>query len=732
MENVIIKFVADTDGLQPAIKQLEAIGKITAEDAARIQKLNDEQREYIQTVNQTTTAFGNLQAEAKDVAATINAQILQGVADAMAEMGDEAQKGATKFKSLKAELRELKAQIASGSLGAKEMREATLRAAELEDTIGDVSEKVRALASDTKYIDAAVTAMKGFAAAGAIAQGSMALLGSENEDLQKTMLKVQAATAVLMGVQEMATIVTGQSAAKTLFLDAAQKVAAVSSKALGITISTSMAAATMGLSLVIGAIAVLSSDLADANEEVKKSVDESDRILENAQEMRIKRLLKGKEQEIALEKLAFEREKANLNKMIEERKISEDAYNKMFVELSLGHQQNLADIDKKYKDEELKRQKDLHSKKKAERKKDAEDEEKDLERRQQLRKAAEERDLRSQLAALQLEALNRNETNDEIAGMLADNFDKQIELRKQMLILNESLTLKELELEMAKLDEEAKVYRATLAAKVLAAKNANQEITTDTEESTKKQTQSVQDYVDASVTIMSTLVQASREISQRRMNQELDNLNLMREAELNNTELTEKQREQIEKRYRQQERNIKRQAFQAQKTADVIQATINTALAVSRALPNIPLSVAAGVAGAAQVALIASQPIPRFAQGTEQFITDGTGTSDSGLAWLSNGERVVPASINSEYWGALSAIQNRKVSPRLANSVIEELSRGGSDGMVFDYDRLGRVIGGGKSSSKVIINLDERGFTKHVMRENSRVTYLNKKLRLTA
>lgn len=738
MENVIIKFVADTDGLQPAIKQLEAIGKITAEDAARIQKLNDEQREYIQTVNQTTTAFGNLQSEAKDVAATINAQILQGVADAMAEMGNEAQKGAGKFKSLKAELRELKAQIASGSLGAKEMREATLRAAELEDQIGDVSEKVRALASDTKYIDAAVTAMKGFAAAGAIAQGSMALLGSENEDLQKTMLKVQAATAVLMGVQEMATIVTGQSAAKTLFLDAAQKVAAVSSKALGITISTSMAAATMGLSLVIGAIAVLSSDLADANEEVKKSVDESDRILADAEEMRIKRKMKGKEQEIALEKLAFQREAALLNKMDEERKISDQAYRVAWTELRVAHENKLLDIDKKYKDEELKRQKDLHSKKKAERKKDAEDEEKDLERRQQLRKAAEERDLRSQLAALQLEALNRNETNDEIAGMLADNFDKQIELRKQMLILNESLTLKELELEQAKLDEEAKVYRATLAAKVLAAKNANQEITTDTEEATKKQQASMQDYVDASVTIMSTLVQASKEISQRRMNQELDNLNYMREAELNSTELTEKQREQIEKRYRQQELNIKRQAFQAQKNADVIQATINTALAVSRALTGAPppanfaLAAAAGIAGGAQVALIASQPLPRFAKGTEQFLTDGTGTSDSGLAWLSNGERVVPASINSEYWGALSAIHNRKVSPRLANSVIEELSRGGGDGMVFDYDRLGRVIGGGKSSSKVVINLDERGFTKHVMRENSRVTYLNKKLRLTA
>jgi len=737
VENVIIKFVADTDGLQPAIKQLEAIGKITAEDAARIQKLNDEQREYIQTVNQTTTAFGELSAEAKDITAAINAQVLQGVADAMAEMGEEAQKGATKFKSLKAELRELKAQIAKGDMGAKELREATKRAAELEDKIGDVSEKVKALASDTKYIDSAVTAMRGLAAAGAVTQGAMALLGNENEDLQKTMMKVQAATAVLMGVQEMATIVTGQSAAKTLFLDAAQKVAAVSSKALGVTITTSMAAATMGLSLVIGAIAVLSSDLADVNEEVKKNVDESDRILADAEQMRIKRKMKGKEQDIALEKLAFEREKANLNKMIEERKISEDAYMKMFVELSLGHQQNLADIDKKYKDEELKRQKDLHNKKKAERKKDAEDEEKDLERRQQLNKAAEERDLRNQLAALQLEALNRKETNDEIAAMLADNYDKQIELRKQLLILNESLTLKELELEQAKLDEEAKVYRATLAAKVLAAKNANQEITTDTEEATKKQTDYVQQYADAATSIMTTLLQTNKELTQRQLEAQLGAIQEERDTALRTIDLTEAQRLKIEERYRQQEKRIKEQAFKQQKQADVIQATINTALAVSRALatppsPNVAAAAAAGIAGAAQVALIASQPIPRFAKGTEQFITDGTGTSDSGLAWLSNGERVVPASINSEYWGALSAIHNRKVSPRLANSVIEELSRGGSDAIGFDYDRLGRVIGGGKGSSKVVINLDERGFTKHVMRENSRVTYLNKKLRLTA
>jgi len=714
VENVIIKFVADTDGLQPAIKQLEAIGKITAEDAARIQKLNDEQREYIQTVNQTTTAFGNLQAEAKDVAATINAQVLQGVADAMAEMGEEAQKGATKFKSLKQELRELKAQIASGSLGAKEMREATLRAAELEDQIGDVSEKVRALASDTKYIDSAVTAMKGFAAAGAIAQGSMALLGSENEDLQKTMMKVQAATAVLMGVQEMAAIVTGQSALKTLFLDNAQKLATVSSRVLGVTITTSMAAATMGLSLVIGAIAALVVSMDDASDEAEAKAKEAE---EKHQEM-IKRNEKNRksqndaEWELTLSRL--KRKEKTLANEIEYEKMAARLRVKQLHDSYIADEINITEMNMRKRDIEEQLQYDIEQirKRYAEKAKQAEDK-RLAEARKQREDLTKDLEKMPPLKPLEQKIEMKMAPEPDFDTRMSSFVQAQLNASKEFNVKHEDLMN---EFYASEFDH----FEQFLQAK------------RDAEKAHEEERARRMQMAEAAVQIANVGFDVFKEMNQRKLDEELNTLNMMREAELRNTELTEKQREQIEKRYLQQERNIKRNAFQAQKAADIIQATINTALAVSRALPIIPLSVAAGVAGAAQIALISSQPIPQFAKGTEQFLTDGTGTSDSGLAWLSNGERVVPASINSEYWGALSAIHNRKISPRLANSVIEELSKGGGDGMTFDYDRLGRVIGGGKSSSKVVINLDERGFTKHVMRENSRVTYLNKKLRLTA
>ena len=58
----------------------------------------------------------------------------------------------------------------------------------------------------------------------------------------------------------------------------------------------------------------------------------------------------------------------------------------------------------------------------------------------------------------------------------------------------------------------------------------------------------------------------------------------------------------------------KKQAIRSKKIA-VLEAIVNTAAAVVQALPNIPLSIAIGALGAAQVATIASTPIPTFSEG---------------------------------------------------------------------------------------------------------------------
>jgi len=92
-------------------------------------------------------------------------------------------------------------------------------------------------------------------------------------------------------------------------------------------------------------------------------------------------------------------------------------------------------------------------------------------------------------------------------------------------------------------------------------------------------------------------------------------LNSQMEKELENEKLTTEQRQAIKDKYALKEKKLKIEQFKKQRNADVIQNLINTALAVTKALPNIPLSIAAGVAGLAETAVIASQPVPEFASG---------------------------------------------------------------------------------------------------------------------
>jgi len=84
-------------------------------------------------------------------------------------------------------------------------------------------------------------------------------------------------------------------------------------------------------------------------------------------------------------------------------------------------------------------------------------------------------------------------------------------------------------------------------------------------------------------------------------------------------------REEVERVYEERRKRIQRQQAEAQKRLAMFNIVINTAQAVVSALPNIPLSIAIGLIGAAQLAMTASQPIPKFAIGTQN--------APEGLAW---------------------------------------------------------------------------------------------------
>lgn len=105
---------------------------------------------------------------------------------------------------------------------------------------------------------------------------------------------------------------------------------------------------------------------------------------------------------------------------------------------------------------------------------------------------------------------------------------------------------------------------------------------------------------------------------------------LINEAEYNT------QKSAIDAEFKAQESKLKKEAFEKEKQANLIKAIMNTAVGVAGALPNVPLSILAGVLGAVQVGLIASQPTPKFAKGglfggqshanggTKGYFEDGT------------------------------------------------------------------------------------------------------------
>lgn len=168
---------------------------------------------------------------------------------------------------------------------------------------------------------------------------------------------------------------------------------------------------------------------------------------------------------------------------------------------------------------------------------------------------------------------------------------------------------------------------------------------------------------------------------------------------------------------RKKEAQIKTEAAKKDKAAAIIKAIIDTALAIAAAntlIPpaNIPAMILAGVAGAAQIALIAAQPIPKFAKGTLS-VKGGVAGKDSVPALLMPGESVLPVATTRAYAPAIEAIYKGKVSPSLANELL-----------------TGKKSGVNKvSESNITINnsIDSEGLNTFVESNGSKTKVLNKR-----
>jgi hypothetical protein len=158
-------------------------------------------------------------------------------------------------------------------------------------------------------------------------------------------------------------------------------------------------------------------------------------------------------------------------------------------------------------------------------------------------------------------------------------------------------------------------------------------------------------------------IDEERKANEERVNNQLSSLEKRNSAGLLSEREYAAQKARIEKESAKKESDLKRKQFEADKQASLTKVAIEGAVAVAKALAaapppiNIPLIAFQVAQTAVQLALIQSQPTPKFKDGIIDLQGEGTGTSDSIHAMLSKGESVMTASETKKYKPLLSSIR---------------------------------------------------------------------------
>lgn len=459
--------------------------------------------------------------------------------------------GAKSLKTLKAEFKQLQQELDKTEIGTKAYQQALENLGNVRDEIGDLNQTINALNPEGKVQAFANVAGKlagGFQAA----TGAAALFGVQSEELEKQLLKVQAATALAQGIQS----VVGLTDAF---------------KVLGAVIAANpimfLSAAILGIVAATVALMRATDDYANSQERLNQELEQYDKLLKTTQEneeYRIRQLKVGGATEAEILKARIEGAEEQLktaedlakkqleilnNSNEDERKANYDKYIELF--------RQLGDYDLKVK-EARKALTDFQLKS---------DKEEDEKRNEAAKKRREER-IREEIRVHKQNTLERLAAEKIIEQEAQAEFDaifKQLEQEDEMQSY--------LEFEWRKMMEGLKVEE--LGAKMK--KEIDDKARADKEKADaierQNRIQKEQLYLSAVTDLSATYF---------------------------NTQLAAAKGNAVE------EEKIRRKQFQADKALRAVQSIINTAEGVTAASPNVPLMVATGVAGAAALAKILS------------------------------------------------------------------------------------------------------------------------------
>jgi len=310
---VEIIYEAEATSLKATVNQVNKANSEVVKDAqVSAQKVSDSFKEAGNNIanafanQKIKTGLDNLNKEIKQTSSVVikSAQDVGKFEDKLRELSLAGKRNTDEFKSIAKAVGEYKAAIIAADravdLYAKSTDAATGRIGELEDKLYDLSlagksntkefkDIVREVANVKRAIqetDAQVDALaqrgarfKGFVqnvelvgSAFQAVEGAQALIGQENEDLQKTLVRLQAITAITSGIEQARVLILEQLAAKTGVAGAAQSAYnVIVGTSTGLLKGLRIALAATGIGLfVFGLIA-----LVENFEKVKKALENS-------------------------------------------------------------------------------------------------------------------------------------------------------------------------------------------------------------------------------------------------------------------------------------------------------------------------------------------------------------------------------------------------------------------------------------------------------------------------
>lgn len=269
--NADIKNLEDTiNGMAPSTDKLNFENELRAANQALNEEtaLLDANQKQLKEVSNASKDFAkSIEASAKLIKETSKDVI--GLNSTFEQVHGDLQPLTTRLGELEDRMYEL---AFAGKQNTKEFKELQKEAIKMRKTMLEVDAQVDTFADKGARLEAFVQAASGIAAGFAIAQGAAALFGEENEEVEKALLKVNAAMAILQGLQEISIALNKQSALSVLILGRAKTADAVASEAQaaatvtstvatrGATIATNLfglALKGLGIGLIIGAILYL-------------------------------------------------------------------------------------------------------------------------------------------------------------------------------------------------------------------------------------------------------------------------------------------------------------------------------------------------------------------------------------------------------------------------------------------------------------------------------------------